>query len=294
MTENKNAIFDVLIIGGGVGGMSTAVYAKRRGERVAIIEKLALGGQALMLDRIENFPSEAEIDGVELVEKFKKQLKHLGVEIIFDEVKKIEKHDENFVLIGKKSNYETKKVVLATGLSNKTLGVGEENFLGTGVSYCAICDANFFKGKEVCVASKNGSGYGEAKILSKVCSKVTLIDSEDVSKLEKANQIKNIDFVSNANIVGVFGDGVLKAVEIEKDGESVTLDTSALFIAIGKKPNSSLLKDISKLDQNGFVVTDENMTTSTSGVFAVGDVRNGVLKQIVTACADGSIAGTKS
>lgn len=294
MTENKNAIFDVLIIGGGVGGMSTAVYAKRRGERVAIIEKLALGGQALMLERIENFPSEAEIDGVELVEKFKKQLKHLGVEIIFDEVKKIEKHDENFVLIGKKSNYETKKVVLATGLSNKTLGVGEEKFLGTGVSYCAICDANFFKGKKVCVASKNGSGYGEAKILSKVCSKVILIDSEDVSKLEKANQIKNIDFVSNTSIVGVFGDGVLKAVEIEKNGESVTLDTSALFIAIGKEPNSSLLKDISKLDQNGFVVTDENMTTSTSGVFAVGDVRNGVLKQIVTACADGSIAGTKS
>lgn len=294
MTEIKNTIFDVLIIGGGVGGMSTAVYAKRRGERVAIIERLALGGQALMLERIENFPSEAEIDGVGLVEKFKKQLKHLGVEIIFDEVKKIEKRDENFVLVGKKSNYETKKVVLATGISNKTLGVGEEKFLGAGVSYCAICDANFFKGKEVCVASKNGSGYGETKILSKVCSKVTLIDSEDVSKLEKANLIKNIDFVSNANIVGVSGDGVLKSVEIEKDGESVTLDTSALFIAIGKEPNSSLLKDISKLDQNGFVVTDENMTTSTSGVFAVGDVRNGVLKQIVTACADGSIAGAKA
>ena len=163
--------FDILIIGGGVAGMSAAIYAKRRNKNVAIVEKFALGGQALALSRIENFPSQAEIDGYSLAQMFSKQIKQLGVEILNDEIEKIDFSGDIKILIGKKCQYESKSIIIATGLSSVELGKNEMEYFGRGVSFCAVCDANFYKGQSVCVASKNGSGskscFGTCKCLFK-------------------------------------------------------------------------------------------------------------------------------
>ena len=284
----EKKIYDVLILGGGVAGMTAAVYAKRAGKKVAIIEKFALGGQLSELGKIENFPSQAQIDGMTLAEMFRKQIKALEIEVIFDEIEDADIAGEMKVLNGKLGQYSAKSVIIATGMGYKSANIGEEKFLGKGVSYCAVCDGNFFKGKIVGVLSKKGSGYKDAKYLSSLAKQVIMFDSEDMSILAKNNSVKNIEIVSNAKVKSLVVDDVLKEIVLEK--ENVKLD--GLFVCLGKKPGTSLFEGKLSLDKNGFVIVDEKMQSSVSGVYAVGDTRAGVLKQLVTACADGAIAGT--
>lgn len=284
-------IYDVLIIGGGVGGMSAAIYAKRNGKSVLIVEKSALGGQVASLQKIENFPSQKQIDGFSLSQMFASQVKNLGIEVCFDDIQKVNFDGENKQIFGKKSTYLAKNVVIACGLKSVELDAMDEKFLGNGVSFCAVCDANFFKGQTVCVASKNGSGLGEARVLSAVCKNVILFDSGDLSVFEKNNKISNLQVFSCSKITKILGENVVDGVEVDVDGKVKKFDVKAVFVALGKLPNTKLFEGQLDLDEKGFIKTDENMRTSKNGVFAVGDVRNGVLKQIVTACADGSIAG---
>lgn len=283
--------FDILIIGGGVAGMSAAIYAKRRNKNVVIVEKFALGGQALALSRIENFPSQTEIDGYSLAQMFSKQIKQLGIEILNDEIEKIDFSGDIKILTGKKCQYESKSVIIATGLSSVELGKNEMEYFGRGVSFCAVCDANFYKGQTVCVASKNGSGVKAALELANVCSKVIVLDSGDLSNYAKANKNDKIEIFSDVVIEEIEGKETVQDVVIKIGEERRKIETSALFIELGKCPKTNLFKNVLELDANGFIVTDEHMRTSVNGVFAVGDVRNGVLKQIVTACNDGAIAG---
>lgn len=284
-------IYDVLIIGGGVGGMSAAIYAKRNGKSVLIVEKSALGGQVASLQKIENFPSQKQIDGFSLSQMFASQVKNLGIEVYFDDIQKVNFDGEIKQIFGKKSTYLAKNVVIACGLKSVELDAMDEKFLGNGVSFCAVCDANFFKGQTVCVASKNGSGLGEARVLSAVCKNVILFDSGDLSVFEKNNKISNLQVFSCSKITKILGENVVDGVEVDVDGKVQKFDVKAVFVALGKLPNTKLFEGQLDLDEKGFIKTDENMRTSKNGVFAVGDVRNGVLKQIVTACADGSIAG---
>lgn len=284
-------IYDVLIIGGGVGGMSAAIYAKRNGKSVLIVEKSALGGQVASLQKIENFPSQKQIDGFSLSQMFASQVKNLGIEVCFDDIQKVNFDGEIKQIFGKKSTYLAKNVVIACGLKSVELDAMDEKFLGNGVSFCAVCDANFFKGQIVCVASKNGSGLGEARVLSAVCKNVILFDSGDLSVFEKNNKISNLQVFSCSKITKILGENVVDGVEVDVDGKVQKFDVKAVFVALGKLPNTKLFEGQLDLDEKGFIKTDENMRTSKNGVFAVGDVRNGVLKQIVTACADGSIAG---
>ena len=171
------------------------------------------------------------------------------------------------------------------------LGKNEMEYFGRGVSFCAVCDANFYKGQSVCVASKNGSGVKAALELANVCSKVIVLDSGDLSNYAKANKNDKIDIFSDVVIEKIEGKEIVQYVVIKSGGETRKIETSALFIELGKCPKTNLFKNVLELDKNGFIVTDEHMRTSAKGVFAVGDVRNGVLKQIVTACNDGAIAG---
>lgn len=284
-------IYDVLIIGGGVGGMSAAIYAKRNGKSVLIVEKSALGGQVASLQKIENFPSQKQIDGFSLSQMFASQVKNLGIEVCFDDIQKVNFDGEIKQIFGKKSTYLAKNVVIACGLKSVELDAMDEKFLGNGVSFCAVCDANFFKGQTVCVASKNGSGLGEARVLSAVCKNVILFDSGDLSVFEKNNKISNLQVFSCSKITKILGENVVDGVEVDVNGKVQKFDVKAVFVALGKLPNAKLFEGQLDLDEKGFIKTDENMRTSKNGVFAVGDVRNGVLKQIVTACADGSIAG---
>lgn len=329
---NMKRNFDILIIGGGVAGMSAAIYAKRRGKTIAIIEKFSLGGQVNTIPKIENFPSIASIDGFSLAQNFAKQIENLGVEVIYDDIQKVNYLGRVKRVFGRENEYEAKSVILATGLSYVELGKNENEFLGRGVSYCAVCDAHFFRGKHVCVASKRGSGLKEAFVLAEVCESVTILDSGDMSAYAKANKNPKIQVLSNVNIEKVLGKNVVEGVEVSimecceeekkkakktnvnlemcndmnvniakpcdktktaKRNEQIekkVIKTDALFVALGKKPDKIVFGGV-KVDAKGFVVTDEKMQTSINGVFAVGDVRSKELKQIVTACSDGAIAG---
>ena len=282
--------FDVLVLGGGVGGMMSAIYAKRRGLDVAIIESMMLGGTLWQIEKIENFPSYAEVSGAELAENFIKQIKHLGVEVINDEVVDVDFSAEKKVLIGKKERYSAKSVIIASGLSYNKLGSNEDDFLGRGVSYCAVCDANFYKNKDVAVASKKGSGIKGALELANVCKSVIILDSEDMSMYAKHNKNDKIKVLSLVKELKVEGKNFVEGVTFTVEGNEKSLPTSALFVELGKKPNTSLFKHL-KLDENGYILTNENMETSIKGVFAVGDIRAGKLKHLVCACSDGAIAG---
>lgn len=284
-------IYDVLIIGGGVAGMSAAVYAKRRGKDVAIIEKLSLGGQVAFLNKIENFPSQVSIDGFSLCQMFVQQFKNLQIEKISDEILEVDFNGENKTLIGKKASYYAKSVIIATGLSNVELKKNENQYLGMGVSYCAVCDGNFYKNKEVCVASKNGSGIKSALTLAEVCSCVTVLDSGDMSRYASANKNEKIKIVSNVDIDRIEGGEKVEEIVLKTGTKQEKLKTEALFVDLGKKPKTELFEKKLKLDSQGYIVTNEKMQTSVENVFAVGDVRNGFLKQIITACSDGAVAG---
>lgn len=284
-------IYDVLILGGGVAGISASIYAKRAGKSVLLIEKSALAGQVNELPLIENFPSQEKIDGFSLANKFINQVKDLNVEIVYDIIDKADVMADIKILSGKRKQYKGKNLIIATGLKNIELGLNEKKYLGKGVSYCAICDGNFFKNKPVCVVSKQGSGIAEANILSKICSSVTVLDLLDMSVYAKYNKNEKIKVLSNVKIVEITGDNLVEGVKVIVGDKEHLFNTSAVFIALGKVPASKLFKDQIKLDDKGYILTDEYMQTSAKGVYAVGDVRAGVLKQIVTACNDGAIAG---
>lgn len=287
-------IYDVLIVGGGVAGMSAAIYAKRSGKQVAIIERATLGGVVGTLNKITNFPSQKEIDGFSLAQMFAGQVEMNEVETIFDDVVSAELDKEIKIIVGKMGQYKAKRLVLATGLSYEELGKNEADFLGRGVSYCAVCDANFFKGKSVCVVSRNGKGIKDAKYLSNIASKVVLLDEGNLTVFAQANNVKNMEVLSNAKALKVLGGDTVEGLECEINGKKKTVETSAVFISLGRKPKTDVFGGNLECDALGFIKTDENMQTSIKGVYAVGDVRAGVMKQIVTACNDGAIAGKKA
>lgn len=283
----KKEVFDILIIGGGVAGITASIYAKRRNKKVAIIEPFLLGGQLAQIEKIENFPSYEVISGFELMQNFQKQVQNFGIKVISDEIVGV-KFSELKELVGKKQTYYAKSVIIATGLSSNKLGKNEDEFLGRGVSYCVTCDANFYKNQVVAVASKKGSGILGALELSDICEKVYLLDSEDINKYAENCPKKNIEVCSNVHIEKLVGENKLEKIELEN---ADFLAVSALFIELGKKPQTEIFKDILELDSQGYILTNDRMETSVKGVFACGDIRSNSLKQLVVACGEGAIAG---
>ena len=283
----KKEVFDILIIGGGVAGITASIYAKRRNKKVAIIEPFLLGGQLAQIEKIENFPSYEVISGFELMQNFQKQVQNFGIKVISDEILGV-KFSELKELVGKKQTYYAKSVIIATGLSSNKLGKNEDEFLGRGVSYCVTCDANFYKNQVVAVASRKGSGILGALELSDICEKVYLLDSEDINKYAENCPKKNIEVCSNVHIEKLVGENKLEKIELEN---ADFLAVSALFIELGKKPQTEIFKDILELDSQGYILTNDRMETSVKGVFACGDIRSNSLKQLVVACGAGAIAG---
>ena len=283
----KKEVFDILIIGGGVAGITASIYAKRRNKKVAIIEPFLLGGQLAQIEKIENFPTYPLISGFELMQNFQKQVQNLGIKVISDEITDV-KFTKLKELVGKKQTYYAKSVIIATGLSSNKLGKNEDEFLGRGVSYCVTCDANFYKNQVVAVASRKGSGILGALELSDICEKVYLLDSEDINKYAENCPKKNIEVCSNVHIEKLVGENKLEKIELEN---ADFLAVSALFIELGKKPQTEMFKDILELDNQGYILTNDRMETSVKGVFACGDIRSNSLKQLVVACGEGAIAG---
>ena len=292
-------MYDIIIIGGGPAGLSASIYSKRFGLSTLLIEKFGIGGQVLLTDLVENYPGFPEgIKGPELVYKMEEQAKKFGVEFLIDEVLDVEIDNEIKKTKTNSSIYESNGLIISTGVNPKKLDIpGEKEFTGKGVSYCAICDAFFYKNKNVLVVGGGDSALTEALYLTNFANKVYIIHRRDKLRAaqylqEKAFKNSKIEFIFNSILKEIKGEKRVEKVLIQniKEDRIYELDVDGIFIYIGLAPNSSLFKDKINLDENGFINTDSEMRTNKKFVYAVGDVRKKELRQIITACADGAIA----
>ena len=274
--------YDIIIIGGGPGGLSAAIYGARAGKKTLILERLMCGGQINVIKDIQNYPGAANIDGFDLGEIMRKQAQSFGAEIICEAVTKIDKNK----VITNNGEYFAKQIIIATGARAKKLGLpNEDELVGSGVSYCATCDGAFFKDKPVAVAGGGKKTIDEAIYLSAICSKVYIIAKTIATVQDQIKSAKNIEIITPASIVMLEGQP-LKSIVLDSGKR---IDISGLFVAIGTQSETALLKDSGiKVDAKGFVITDNNLMTNLKGVYAVGDVRSGSPRQIVTACAEGA------
>ncbi len=290
---------DIVIVGSGPAGMSAAVYGKRAGLSVLVIEKVYYGtGQVAESSHVDNYLGIPGINGYELGEKFRSHAESLDVEFKDGEVIRFEKAaDRWYVHLKNGETLESKTVVYAAGAAHRHLGVtGEEEFSGKGVSYCATCDGAFFKGKDVAVVGGGNTAMDDAIYLSDICNKVYLVHRRDVFRgdattLMKLKETENIELVVPAKVQGVKGEQVVTALQLE-DGRS--LEVSGVFVAVGMQPATDLLQNIVLMDDNGYIIADETGKTSAAGFFAAGDVRTKELRQIITAVSDGANAATSA
>lgn len=290
--------YDVAIIGGGPAGLTAGIYASRAGLKTVLFEKMTFGGQSSYTNEIENFPGFGTISGFELASKMHEQAKKCGVEFLMQEVVSISAENEEKIIKTKKLEYIAKVIIIATGASPRFLELeNEQKFIGAGVSYCATCDGAFFKNKVVSVVGGGNTALGDALYLANFASTVNLIHRRDEFRGNKilAEKVKNnskIKIFYDNTISKIQGSEKLESLEIKntKTNDLETINTDGLFVAVGQKPINALLSGIDQ-DEKGYVITNEKMETNIKGIFVVGDVRKKELRQIVTACADGAIAG---
>lgn len=288
--------YDVLIIGAGPAGLTAGIYAARAGAKVAIVEKSAPGGKANLANDLENYMGTDGISGSDLMIKSFGQAEKYGAEFIFDEVTGVFPDESKAVLKGGDVKY--KSLILAVGTYDRKTGVeNEKDFIGRGVSYCAVCDGNFFKGKTVVVAGGGNTAFKDALYLATIANKVYIVHRREGFRAEKilvdrAKNNEKIEFVLNGVIGAFHGNEKLESVDVKfKDGGVKTLETDGVFVALGAEPETGFIPSEIKKDDKGYIVTDDKMQTSVKGIFAAGDVREKNLRQIVTASSDGAIAG---
>lgn len=292
----NDVLIDIAIIGAGPGGMTAALYASRAGYKTVVFEKMTAGGQMGLTNLIENFPGIEKTNGFDLAMTLSEQIKNFNAEMISAEVMEIKKAENCYEIVTSNESYFAKSVILALGASPRNLGVdGESRLRGSGVSYCATCDGNFYRGADVAVVGGGNTAFEDALFLSNLCKKVYLIHRRSEFRAEKVLQQEvlaksNVEVITNAKVEAIDGKFEVEKLVFEKEGKKNELSVQGVFVAVGTVPNSDLVKDLVKLDDYGYIVTDENMRTSAEGVFAVGDVRNTMLRQIITACADGAVA----
>lgn len=281
-------MYDVIIAGGGIAGLTAGIYAARSGLKTVVIEKEQTGGQAVYADKIENYPGFCG-SGFELMEKVEKQAAESGAEIVYDNILSFCFDKEIKQAVGEENTYSGKTVILALGASHKKAGFkGEEEFAGKGVSYCAVCDGAFFKGKSAAVIGGANTAVSEALYLSDICSEVYLIYRRDKLRAEETlikrlAEKKNIKVLYNTVPVEISGGK--KAEKLITNNGEIAVD--AVFIAVGFVPNTALVKDGVALDENGFILA-HGLKTNIDGVFAAGDCRKKALRQLITAAADGA------
>lgn len=280
-----------VIIGGGPAGMNAALYLKRAGLDVVIIEKDVPGGEMLKTNKIENYLGFSEIDGGELALKMSKQVKDLGVTIIKDKVLKVSKKDR-FEIEMEKDSTSADYVIVATGRTPRKLNLdGEDKLLNRGISYCAVCDGAFYRGLDVAVVGGGDSALTEALYLADLCNKVYVLVRKDLRANEiLQNRVKNKDNIvvmKNVQVSRLGYDDKLSNIVLD-NGENITLN--GLFVAIGGVPELGFLKDLDIDMQNGYIKTDDRMESNIKGLYAVGDVRYKDFYQIITAASDGAVA----
>ena len=291
--------YDVIIIGGGPAGLTAAIYTSRARLKTLVIESYSVPGQAIITDSIENFPGFPEgINGFELVEKFKKQAEKFGAELIVKNVEKIEQLQDGWRIKAEDKTYTTLSIIIATGAHPRKLDVpGEHKFSGKGVSYCATCDGALYRDKHVVVIGGGDTAIDEALFLTRFAKKVTLVHRRDRLRATKILQErvlanKKMGFIWESNVIEILGTDKVEGVKIKniKTKKDTDLSCDGVFVFVGYEPNTDLAKDLLKLDKKSYILADDDMNTSKKGIFACGDCKKKLLRQVVTACGDGATA----
>ncbi|HID60652.1 MAG TPA: thioredoxin-disulfide reductase [Hadesarchaea archaeon] len=287
--------YELIVVGGGAAGLSAGMYGARSGLRTLVLDKGSAGGLIAEAPWIENYPGLGTVKGTDLIEKLKSHAEHYVEIRKFEPVEDI-KISKEFLIKSSKENYKAKAVVLATGTTRKKLGVkGEEEFVGRGVSYCAVCDGYFFRNKKVAVVGGGDTAAVDALYLKNLGCDVTMIHRRDRLRADDTHRKRleeKVNFCLNSVVKEIVGDGFVKGIRIRnvKDNTEKLLDADGIFVCIGEVPSNELAEKIGvSLDEEGYIRTDKNQRTNVAGVYAAGDVTGGV-KQIVVACAEGAIA----
>ena len=292
-------VYDMIIIGGGPAGYSAALYASRAGLDVAVVEKMAPGGQMALTDTIDNYPGfENGVDGFELGMKMQQGAERFGAVTEYGEVLSVDFSEQIKKIVTVAGELLAKTVVIASGASPRELGVpSETELIGRGVHYCAHCDGRFYKDKTVAVVGGGNSAASDALYLSRIAKKVYVVHRRDTLRATKIYHAplmnaENVEFVWNSTVESFQFDGKLNGVIVKdvKGGEKRELSCDGVFVSIGRKPATEFLSGKVLLDENGYIVADESTKTDVAGVYAVGDVRTKALRQVVTAVSDGAVA----
>lgn len=292
-------VYDMIVVGGGPGGYTAALYAARAGLSTLVLEKLSAGGQMALTEQIDNYPGfEDGIDGFTLAEKMQQQAERFGAKSEYAQVERMDLAASPKVLETSEGTFYAKTVVLATGANPRELGLPNEAALtGRGVAYCAACDGMRYKGKTVVVVGGGNSAAADALLLSRVAQKVILVHRRDTLRATKVYhqplmQAENLEFRWNSTVTELLQEDKLTGVKLKdvNTGEETTIACDGLFISVGRKPATELVQGQLELDRSGYIVADETTKTSLPGVYAVGDVRTKPLRQVVTAVADGAMA----
>lgn len=292
-------LYDMLIVGGGPGGYTAAMYAARAGLQVAVLEKLSAGGQMALTSQVDNYPGfEDGVDGFELAEKMERQAQRFGAETVYAEVTAMQLHGPVKQLQTSEGLFRGKTVVIATGANPRKLGLsGEDALTGRGVHYCAACDGMRYRGKTVVVVGGGNTAVADALALSRLAEKVIVIHRRDTLRATKIYhqpllQAENVEFLWNSAVSALMGEGKLSAIRVKNlvTQEERQIACDGLFVSVGRAPATALVEGMLALDDNGYILAGEDTAASLAGVYAVGDVRSKLLRQIVTAVADGAVA----
>ena len=293
-------MYDIVIIGAGPAGMTAAIYARRANKTVLLIEAKTYGGQIVNALDIENYPTVEHISGFDFATKMYEQMKKMGAEVVFTTAKKINDLGVVKEIVTDDGTYTAKTVIIATGLENRPLGLGEEKMIGRGISYCATCDGAFYKGKTVAVVGGGNTALSDVLVLADLAEKVYLIHRRtefrgEAKLVEQVKNRANVELVLNSEVEKLEGEKRLEAVEVKnKNGEVRRILVDGLFVAVGQMPKNENFADVIEVDEAGYILADENCETNVAGIFVAGDNRKKEVRQLVTATSDGAVAALKA
>ena len=290
-------MYDIIVIGGGPAGLTAATYACRAGKTVLVIEKAAFGGQITWSPKVENFPTIISISGTELGDRLLEQAMEQGAEVELEEVTAVEADgDVKRVRCDSGAEYEAKTIIIATGAKPRMLGLErEEELVGSGVGFCAVCDGAFYKGRDVAVNGGGNSALQDAMLLSETCRRVYLIHRRSSFRgeeklVEALRRRENVEFILESTVEELLGDTELRGIAVRHPGGRREIELDGLFVAVGHEPDNKIFAELMELDAAGYAVSGEDCRTKTPGVFVAGDCRRKAVRQLTTAVADGSAA----
>lgn len=289
-------MYDIIIIGAGPAGLTAAIYALRANKKVLVFEAKTYGGQIANANLVENYPGISKITGFDFATNLYNQVKDLGADFKFETVIRI---DENKKVYTTNGEYEAKSIIIATGSENRKLNIDKETeYVGKGVSYCATCDGNFYKNKDVAVVGGGNTALEDALYLSDIVNKVYVVHRRDTFRgedkyLKELKKKNNVEFILNSNVIKINGKDKVESIDLEDNEKNIiNIKISGLFIAVGQSPKNEIFSNIVELDKFGYIIPTDDVHTKIKGIYVAGDTRVKTLRQLTTAVSDGSIAAT--